>query len=184
MTSIELVRHAVAHSRDGWWGTPDRDRPLDERGQAQARALARVLPTASPTPISALYSSPFVRCVQTLEPLAEALGLEIHPEEALAEATLMPDLGDDGWTASAWLGGRAARLFDRLAAERPTGRVVACSHGDVIPAVVAVLAGRDEFDVAKVRLKKGARFTLDFDAGVCVRVDAHPVPDLQGRPTS
>ncbi len=177
MTSIELVRHAVAHGRDRWWGRPDRDRPLDDRGSAQARALAQVLPSASSAPIAALYSSPFTRCVQTLEPLAEALGLEIRPADALAEATLMPDLGDDGWTASAWLGGRAAGLLDRLVAAFPKQRIVACTHGDVLPATVAVLAGRDGLDVSSVRVRKAARLTLDFDARTCVRVTAHPAPE-------
>jgi len=181
VTSIELVRHALAHSRDRWWGTPDRERPLDDRGRAQAGALAEVLPGAAPTPVTALYSSPFARCVQTLEPLAEALGLSVRPEEALGEAALMPDLGDDGWTAAAWLGGRAVGLLDRLAVEHDGGRVVACSHGDVVPAVIAVLAGRDGVDVATVRLRKAARFTLDFEAGTCVRVQAHPPPDLNRR---
>lgn len=178
MTSIELVRHAVAHGRDRWRGGPDRDRPLDDRGSAQARALAEVLPSASSAPITALYSSPFTRCVETLEPLAEALGLEIRPSDALAEATRLPDLGDEGWTSSAWLGGRAVGLLDRLVAQHSEERILACSHGDVIPATVAVLAGRDGLDVASVRLKKGARFTLDFDARTCVRVAAHPAPEL------
>ncbi|HUH06822.1 MAG TPA: phosphoglycerate mutase family protein [Egibacteraceae bacterium] len=177
MTTIELVRHSKAQSRDRWWGKPDRDRPLTEVGHAQSKALARQL--AEGDPIVKLYSSPFARCLQTLEPLAGSLGLEITSEESLAEARTLPVLdGGDAWVASAWLGGRAISLVNRLCREHPAERIVACTHGDVVPALMAVLAGRDELDIPEVRLKKAARFTLAFDGTRCVGAVAEPPPDV------
>jgi broad specificity phosphatase PhoE len=55
-------------------------------------------------------------------------------------------------------------------------RLVACSHGDVIPAVTALLVGRDGLDVDDVRCRKGAWFTLEFDGRQCVGLTAHPAP--------
>jgi hypothetical protein len=51
---------------------------------------------------------------------------------------------------------------------------VACSHGDVIPAFMAALTGRDQLDLTDVRRKKGERFTLHFDGLRCT--GAVPVP--------
>jgi broad specificity phosphatase PhoE len=177
MTTIELIRHAKALSRNDWWGRPDRDRPLTESGFDQARALRREL--AEGPPIAALYSSPFTRCVQTLEPLAGALGLEVREEEGLAEAMTLPVLdGGDAWVASAWLAGRALALLNRLVRDHEGGRVVACSHGDVIPAVLAGLVGRDGLARADVRCPKGARFTLIFDGPRCVEAVLTAPPDV------
>lgn len=167
MTTIELVRHAEAQQRDTWGDRPDKDRPLTEKGQAQAQALARELAADAGT-VDALYSSPSRRCVATLEPLAAVTGLAIVREAALSEVATVP-LSDGGsaWVASAWLGGHALALVERVVAEHEHGRVVLCSHGDVIPALLAVLAGRYRLGLHDVRLAKGTRFTLDWRDGRC-----------------
>lgn len=175
MTTLELVRHAKAHSRDRWWGKPDRERPLTETGIAQSKALARELLAAGP--VDAVWSSPFVRCVQTVQPLAVKTDLPVGTDEALAEATTLPVVdGGDAWVSAAWLGGRAIAFVNRLCDAHPDGRVVACSHGDVVPALMAVLVGRDGLDLSDVRLKKGARYTLEFDGRRCVRATASAAP--------
>jgi phosphohistidine phosphatase SixA len=79
--TLVLLRHAWAGDRERWEGD-DRRRPLDERGQAQALALVDLL---APYPADRLLSSPYLRCVQTLEPLAAARGLRVEPHEQLAE---------------------------------------------------------------------------------------------------
>lgn len=170
MTTIELVRHAVAQSREAWQGRPDRDRPLAEAGRAQARALADAI-LAQGT-VDACYASPTARCAQTLEPLLAVTGIALADEEALGEAPSVPttDRGN-AWVASAWLGGRALAFVDRVARERPADRLVVCSHGDVIPALLAVLAGRDGVALGDAGLDKGARMTLRFEAGRCVAAE-------------
>jgi ADP-ribose pyrophosphatase YjhB (NUDIX family) len=97
-----LVRHASAGDRDGWVGD-DRLRPLDERGRRQAERLVEVL--AGHT-IERVCSSPYLRCVQTVEPL----GLPVEPREELAEGAGVPALAE-------------------VAAE---GSGVLCVHGDVL----------------------------------------------------
>jgi 8-oxo-dGTP diphosphatase len=78
---ILLVRHASAGKRDEWEGD-DRPRPLDDRGLRQAGELVRLF---IPYEIDRLLSSPYRRCVQTVEPLARARGLEIQVCEELSE---------------------------------------------------------------------------------------------------
>lgn len=172
MTTIELVRHAEAQSREGWRDRPDRHRPLSENGHAQAEKLAQAILEGGP--VDACYASPTVRCAQTLEPLAAAAGLRIAQEEALGEVPTVPstDRGN-AWVASAWLGGRAIAFVDRLTAESQHRRVVACSHGDVVPALLAALAGRDGLVLPDVRLDKGAWITLQFAGTRCVKAVRH-----------
>lgn len=55
---------------------------LDDKGKAQAKALADMLKSA---PVKAVYSSPIDRTMETAQPIAEALGLEIIPREGLLE---------------------------------------------------------------------------------------------------
>jgi len=108
VTSV-LVRHASAgHRLD--WEHDDRLRPLDARGRRQSADLVELL---RPLGVRRILSSPYVRCVQTVEPLAAALGLEVELDERLEEGK----------------GGAAAELL------REDG-VVCCTHGDIVEAVV------------------------------------------------
>ncbi len=104
MTAV-LLRHARAGER-GEWDGDDRLRPLDERGRRQAEELVELL---RPVGIRRIVSSPYVRCVETVEPLAAALDLPLELDARLAEgsgAAAAPLLSEDG--------------------------VVACTHGDVV----------------------------------------------------
>lgn len=55
---------------------------LNKNGKAQAEALAERLKAA---PIKAIYSSPLERAMETAQPLADALSLEIQQREGLIE---------------------------------------------------------------------------------------------------
>jgi 8-oxo-dGTP diphosphatase len=110
---VLLVRHGRAGDRDEWTGD-DRVRPLDKRGRRQADAM--VAPLAGYA-LSRLVSSPYVRCVQTLEPLSARLGLPVEHDPAIAEGVPVQ---------------RARGLIDRLG----PGPVVLCTHGDVVEALV------------------------------------------------
>ena len=124
MTSV-LLRHASAgHRLD--WEHDDRLRPLDARGRRQSADLVALL---RPLGLRRILSSPYVRCVQTVEPLAAALGLEVELDERLEEGK----------------GGAAAELL------REDG-VVCCTHGDIVEALV----GRGLKKAAAVVLEDGA----------------------------
>jgi phosphohistidine phosphatase len=72
---LYLLRHATAVPH----GTPefehDADRPLTEEGREQARRAADALKRLK-IAVDAVITSPFVRAVQTAEPVARAFGLE------------------------------------------------------------------------------------------------------------
>ena len=63
---------------------PDEGRALTERGRRQADGLRDQLEELG---ITRLVASPFVRCVQTLVPLADELGVVVELDERLAEGT-------------------------------------------------------------------------------------------------
>jgi phosphohistidine phosphatase SixA len=62
------------------WVGDDRVRPVDEQGRREAQALVAAL---EDEPLVRIVSSPYVRCVQTVEPLAGARGLEIELDDRL-----------------------------------------------------------------------------------------------------
>lgn len=132
--AVLLVRHAVAENRRRWVGDDD-DRPLTDRGRAQAEALVELLRPLAPTDVA---SSPSLRCVDTVAPLAAGSGLALRRAEALAEGN----------------GGAAADLVRSLL--RAPGTAVLCTHGDVVPEVLGAL-GVDSGG----RCQKGSTWVLD-----------------------
>jgi 8-oxo-dGTP diphosphatase len=76
-----LIRHARAGERADWSGD-DRRRPLDGRGRKQSADLVEAL---SDYRLTRILSSPYDRCVQTVEPLAQARGLEVEIRDQLGE---------------------------------------------------------------------------------------------------
>lgn len=124
MTSI-LLRHASAgHRLD--WEHDDHRRALDACGRRQSADLVEIL---RPLGVRRVVSSPYVRCVQTVEPLAAALGLQVEQDERLEEGA----------------GGAAADLLSE-------DGVVCCTHGDIVEA----LLGRGLKKAAAVVLDDGA----------------------------
>ena len=108
-----VVRHAHAGAKDRWTGD-DRLRPLSVRGRGEALALVELLAPYRPRRV---LSSPLLRCVQTVEPLAAHLGVPVRTSGAL-----VPGADRD-----------AVRLVRSLGARsRP---VVVCTHGETIEAL-------------------------------------------------
>ena len=83
MTALYLVRHAQPVYQ-GYQETPELA-PLSEKGRADSERLADFLQGKG---IEQIYSSPYPRAVQTLEPLARRLGLPIELEPDLRERTV------------------------------------------------------------------------------------------------
>jgi phosphohistidine phosphatase SixA len=150
---LYLVRHAKAGSRSEWVGD-DRPRPLTGKGQAQAELLADLL---GPAATGELVSSPYLRCMQTLAPLAERVGREVRADERLAE-----DTGFEGALA--------------LLTELPDGSVL-CSHGDVIPATIGALQRRGCAIVTEPDWRKASTWVITRDdAGEFTEAAALPPP--------
>jgi 8-oxo-(d)GTP phosphatase len=148
-TPLILVRHALAGARKNWSGDDD-ERPLDDRGETQAKVLAEVLSGYRPT---AAVSSPSKRCVQTLEPYAERSGLEIGLEPSLSESRYDPQT--------------SLRLVtEAMASKRSTAF---CSHGKVLPDLISKITDR----AGDARLRKGEFMVLHHAGGQIVGVDRY-----------
>ena len=141
---LHLVRHADAGDRGAWVGD-DFERPLDDHGQMQAEAIAVAL---AERPVRRILSSPYVRCVDTVVPLGQALGLPVEAADELAEGS--------------YVAGAFEMLGSLAAAE---GDSVLCSHGDVIPWLLWVL-NQHVLDIGDLdRCKKGSIWELEVTGG-------------------
>jgi probable phosphomutase (TIGR03848 family) len=139
---------------------------LDDKGREQADGVVERIGSL---PVKAIVRSPLLRCERTVEPLAAALGLEPVVDERLSEidygqwtgrkiselfkeplwaviqqqpsAAVFPD--GEGLARAQARAVEAVREHDRrLAAEHETDVLwVACTHGDVIKAVLADALG-------------------------------------------
>lgn len=149
-TRLIVVRHAAAGDRDRWTA-PDHLRPLDKRGQEQARLLAQRLRGES---IDRLVSSPYARCMQTLAPLGAALGKEVEE---------VPELGE-------------GHGLDGVEPLLISGRsVVACTHGDVLDELLDELR-REGLVAAGAKASKGSAWVLRCHAGLIQAAAYLPPP--------
>jgi probable phosphoglycerate mutase len=212
MTTVVLVRHGLTHLTGpvlaGW--TPGLH--LDERGEKQAAAVAERL---APVAFDALVSSPLDRCLDTIGAIAEGRALEVTQDERLGECRYgdwtgkpLKELAKDPmWkvvqqhpSAAVFPNGEALRDTQARAVNAvrdwneklgPEATWLACSHGDVIKAVVADAMGLhlDQFQrividpcsVTIIRYTDTRPFvvrTNDTGGGV---VDLLPPPRKRGR---
>lgn len=116
--TIYLVRHAKAGERR-LWNADDIERPLSKRGWRQSEAIATRLAKKGAT---ALYSSAYIRCIQTLEPLGRLIDAEVQVEARLREDEPFEPVLE-------------------LLGEVEDGAVL-CSHGDIIPPTIQALHRR------------------------------------------
>ena len=179
MPILLLVRHASAGERG--IGPGDLERPLDARGFAQAAALPALLsPYLDPrlgvdggmaggmaggtdggaTASSALpvdiRSSPARRCMETVRPLAAALGTDVTVDPALIE------------------GCDVRALHDRLATL--PGPTVWSSHGDVIPELLEMLSRRGLDLGTSPTCRKGSTWVLQIRDGEVRTARSLPPP--------
>lgn len=139
--TIYLVRHAKAGSRSDWDG-PDEQRPLSKNGRRQTAALTEALAGIG---VARVITSPYLRCSQTVEPLAHRIGLALELSEALAEGADVTD---------------ALELVEKYADEG----AVLCSHGDVIGDLLHHFEQRG-VTLDGDKLEKGSTWILDFVDG-------------------
>lgn len=145
-SSVLLVRHGSAGDRNKWKGD-DRVRPLDETGWEQAEELTRTL---SRYAVEQIVSADYVRCVQTVEPLSDAIGLKIIEESLFSE---------DGYP-----GHEEEALALLRSYAKPPDATVVCSQGNAIPDLLARLTLQDHVDIPHPPPnKKGSVWSLTFD---------------------
>lgn len=155
---VVLVRHAAAGRRKDFQG-PDRLRPLIPRGRRQADHLVPLLAGFAPTRV---LSAPVRRCVQTVEPLADALGVSIAAETAFGER----EFADDPQAA-------IDRLGSALASRRDV--TVIASQGGVIPQLISWLAQSGSLEPMQPVAAKASVWALTSGTER-MRADYYPAP--------
>jgi 8-oxo-dGTP diphosphatase len=146
---VLLVRHARAGKRSEWRG-PDRKRPLDVVGEAQAARLVKLLTLFRPDRI---VSADLVRCIDTVRPLADHLGLQVRVDAVF---------GDEQFDQSP-----TATEDAVLALAKPGKVTIVCSQGVTIPGLVDRL-GRG---VRDSDTRKGTFWALSVVDGNVVSTD-------------
>jgi phosphohistidine phosphatase SixA len=154
---VLLLRHAKAGSRSDWSGD-DAFRPLSPSGRRQADALVKSLMPHRPARI---LSSPYTRCVQTVQPLGSAIECAVEDEPALSEG----------------VGQLALALVRRLRTQNTDDSVVLCTHGDIVLEVLNELVETDGVDLGKrPQWQKGSTWLLKASGERFVGADYLPPP--------
>ncbi len=186
MATLFLIRHALTEVTGSrlYGRTPGIH--LDERGRRQAAALVDRFHGVR---LTAVYSSPLERCIETVEPLATARGLEVRTSDALVEM----DAGD--WTGRTLPSLRRTKLWKtvqhnpsrfhfpggegfaeaearvvgeihRIAARHPRGRLVISTHGDLVRVLIAHFTGAHLDLFQRVIADPASVSALHLDDGV------------------
>lgn len=150
--TVYVLRHARAGSRSRWDGTDDRMRPLTPRGQRQALEIATLLAPR----VREVHSSPYLRCVETVAPLATLIGADVVIDERLAEG-------------NAWLD-----VLTRI--EASTAAMAICTHGDVLGDLVLHLHERGV--AATGSIEKGCIWSFTIADGAVIDGRHHPAPEV------
>jgi 8-oxo-dGTP diphosphatase len=140
--TLLLIRHGHAGNRKDWHGD-DRLRPLSPKGRRQAKSLVAQLEPWAP---SRVLSSPYRRCMETVKPLADELGLKVEEVDELGEG--------------------AGRQAVDLVRSLHDSHVALCTHGDVIPEILVALADEDRLNLGPApRQAKGSTWVLGSKRG-------------------
>ncbi len=151
--TVLVVRHGSAGRRSRFKGD-DRQRPLDKRGRAQAESLVGLLLAFGAT---SLYAADRLRCHQTIAPLSDELGVEIHNEPTLTE--------------EAYAQNHKASHDRLLEISARAGTPVICSQGKVIPGLVDWWCDRDGVRRSTTGNRKGSTWVLSLVDGRLVAAD-------------
>ena len=146
MRTFYVVRHAKAGSRGHWTGD-DRVRPLSKKGQKQATDLVDQFASF---PVRAIYSSPFLRCMQTVEPLSRARKLAVNSTIELAEGH-----GLDG--------------LREFIGDSKLDHAVLSTHGDIVWELVEDLVARHVIRAGEGGFDKGSTWVVRVQDGVAVK---------------
>lgn len=135
-----LIRHAQAgasnHSDPN-----DGIRPLDSYGRDQAEWIATRLASER---VDSFFSSPALRCLQTIQPAADRVGKEVLVAPGLAE------------------GSSVAAAIDAVRAAGEHAAV--CLHGDLLPEIITTFANGGMEILTEPCFSKGVIWTVEFDA--------------------
>jgi 8-oxo-dGTP diphosphatase len=151
--TLIIVRHTKALER-GDWDDDDSKRTLDERGVVQSEQLIQHL---EPFGIDEIYSSDYIRCVQTVTPLAQSRGLKI---------TEIPNLNEENFE----LDPERAISFAN-AVKQDEKNILICSHNPVIPTMLRGILNTKLKNKDLIKLEPGDAWIVHRVRGEIVGLD-------------
>jgi exopolyphosphatase/guanosine-5'-triphosphate,3'-diphosphate pyrophosphatase len=157
---IYLVRHGRAVPRGEWEGE-DLLRPLVERGEGEARAIADHLAGLG---IARVVAAPELRCQQTVEPLALASRRSVHVDDRLGA------------------GSNVQKALEVLPSF-DDGPTVLCSHAPLIVGLLRFFElGEGEEREGRIQCRKGSIWVLQgFGRTPTSATYLEPLPPAKGR---
>ena len=193
MADILLMRHSTTNDVNNQLAGRI-DTPLNEDGRQRAHALAVALSTQ---PIQAIYASPLQRTMQTAEPLADRLRLQVQPEDSLIQVNygnwetrpFWELQQDPDWRRyveepSGQIPGgehitdvvqRVSKGLKQIAADNPgDGMVLAVTHGSIIRFAIAHFLGMEPKCANRLKIYPGSVSVLRIlqdDVGVLVSMN-------------
>ncbi len=143
METIYLVRHAQSHPRSSQHHSEWR---LSSRGQRQSEQLTELL---EPLGIGQIFSSPFVRCLETIGPFARKCRIQVAVADDLRERLISKEFIDDfyelccrswenfdfalpGCETSAEAQNRFVKVVTAITDGHDQKPLAMCTHGNVI----------------------------------------------------
>jgi 8-oxo-dGTP diphosphatase len=150
---IVLLRHAKALRRTDWDGD-DGDRPLEHRGQLQAK---RLLPIYLSYGVKEVHTSDALRCIETIEPMTRAM--EITP-------IYSADLSEYGYEKDK----EVSLDYIQDLMDRGIPALV-CSHNPIIPKLVKKLVGKKYFESMDRALEPAQAIVLHCREGEVIACD-------------
>lgn len=130
-------------------------RPLSKKGKKQADALVSVL---APYAISAIFSSPYLRCMQSVEPLGRAHRITVRPSDSLMEGQGLAGLGE-------------------FFGDPKLDEVVLSTHGDLVWELVEDLVNRNVIKAGEGGYEKGSIWIVEFENGTPTEARYLPAPN-------
>ena len=151
--TLIILRHTKALER-GDWDEEDSQRTLSEVGFDQAQLLLKHL---EPFAIDEVYTSDYVRCVQTVTPLAHSRGLAITQVPSLNEATFEED--------------PLRSISFANALKQDEKNILICSHNPVIPTMLRGILNTKLKNRDLIKLEPGDAWIVHRVRGEIVGLD-------------
>lgn len=151
--TLIILRHTKALER-GDWDDLDSKRTLDERGLLQSERLVAHL---APFAIDEIYSSNYIRCVQTVTPLAAARKLRI---------TEIPNLNEETFDIDP-----ERSISFANAVKQDEKNILMCSHNPVIPTMLRGILNTKLKNKDLIKLEPGDAWVVHRVRGEIVALD-------------
>jgi phosphohistidine phosphatase SixA/predicted NUDIX family NTP pyrophosphohydrolase len=151
--TLIILRHTKAIER-GDWDEKDSERTLNEKGFNQAQYLIDHL---KPFAVEEIYTSDYVRCVQTVTPMAQARGLGVTQVPSLNEETFEHDPM------------RSISFANAL--KQDEKNILICSHNPVIPTMLRGILNTMLKNKDLIKLEPGDAWIIHRVRGEIVGLD-------------